>query len=63
MGARPVDVLRTVVVPGALPYIFTGLQIAMGVAWFSLVAGDWRGRSSMNPLSSCSTNHSAASMH
>lgn len=40
LGARPVDVLRTVVVPGALPYIFTGLQIAMGVAWFSLVAGE-----------------------
>jgi NitT/TauT family transport system permease protein len=40
LGARPVDVLRTVIVPGALPYIFTGLQIAMGVAWFSLVAGE-----------------------
>ncbi|WP_083864862.1 ABC transporter permease [Nocardia brevicatena] len=40
LGARPVDVLWTVVVPGALPYIFTGLQIAMGVAWFSLVAGE-----------------------
>ena len=26
--------------PGALPFIFTGLQIAMGVAWFSLVAGE-----------------------
>jgi NitT/TauT family transport system permease protein len=40
LGAGPWDVLRTVVVPGALPYIFTGLQIAMGVAWFSLVAGE-----------------------
>lgn len=40
LGARPVDVLRTVVMPGALPYIFTDLQIAMGVAWFSLVAGE-----------------------
>ena len=40
LGARPRDVFRTVVVPGALPYIFTGLQIAMGVAWFSLVAGE-----------------------
>ena len=26
--------------PGALPYVITGLQIAMGVAWFSLVAGE-----------------------
>ena len=40
LGARPRDVFATVVVPGALPYIFTGLQIAMGVAWFSLVAGE-----------------------
>ena len=40
LGARPREVFRTVIVPGALPYIFTGLQIAMGVAWFSLVAGE-----------------------
>jgi NitT/TauT family transport system permease protein len=33
-------VVRTVVIPGALPSLFTGLQIAMGVAWFSLVAGE-----------------------
>lgn len=46
LGARRWDVFRHVVVPGALPYIFTGLQISIGVAWFSLVAaemvsGDW----------------------
>ncbi|MDA8110416.1 MAG: ABC transporter permease [Betaproteobacteria bacterium] len=40
LGARPLDVLRDVVVPGALPFIFTGLQIAMGLAWMSLVAGE-----------------------
>jgi NitT/TauT family transport system permease protein len=40
LGARPRDVFRDVVVPGALPYVLTGLQIAMGVAWFSLVAGE-----------------------
>ena len=32
--------LIRVIVPGALPFIFTGLQIAMGVAWFSLVGGE-----------------------
>ena len=26
--------------PGALPFIFTGLQISVGVAWFSLVAAE-----------------------
>jgi NitT/TauT family transport system permease protein len=40
LGARPRDVFRTVVIPGALPYVITGLQVAMGVAWFSLVAGE-----------------------
>jgi NitT/TauT family transport system permease protein len=34
------DVLRHVILPGALPHIFTGLQIAMGAAWFSLAAGE-----------------------
>jgi NitT/TauT family transport system permease protein len=40
LGSKSKDVFRHVVIPGALPYIFTGLQIAMGVAWFSLVAGE-----------------------
>jgi NitT/TauT family transport system permease protein len=40
LGARPRHIFLRVVVPGALPYIFTGLQISMGVAWFSLVAGE-----------------------
>jgi NitT/TauT family transport system permease protein len=40
LGSRRSDVLWNVIVPGSLPYIFTGLQIAMGVAWFSLVAGE-----------------------
>jgi NitT/TauT family transport system permease protein len=40
LGAQPRDVFRDVVIPGALPYIVTGLQVAMGLAWFSLVAGE-----------------------
>lgn len=40
LGAKPKDILRDVIIPGALPSIFTGLQIAMGAAWFSLVAGE-----------------------
>ena len=38
--ARPRPCCGTVVIPGSLPYIFTGLQIGMGVAWFSVVAGE-----------------------
>lgn len=40
LGARGWQVFWHVVIPGSLPFIFTGLQIAMGVAWFSLVAGE-----------------------
>lgn len=40
LGASNADILRDVVIPGAMPSIFTGLQIAMGAAWFSLVAGE-----------------------
>jgi sulfonate transport system permease protein len=40
LGYRQWQVLWRVVVPGALPTIFTGLEIAMGVAWFSLVGGE-----------------------
>jgi sulfonate transport system permease protein len=40
LGAAPRDVLRTVIVPGALPYVTTGMKIAIGVSWFSLVAGE-----------------------
>lgn len=32
--------LMHVIIPGALPYIFVGLQIAMGACWFSLVASE-----------------------
>jgi NitT/TauT family transport system permease protein len=40
LGSKPHQVFWHVVVPGSLPFIFTGLQISMGVAWFSLVAAE-----------------------
>ncbi len=40
LGSKPKDIFFNVVVPGALPFIFTGLQISIGVAWFSLVAAE-----------------------
>jgi len=40
LGAKRWQVFRHVIVPGAMPYIFTGLQISVGVAWFSLVAAE-----------------------
>ena len=40
LGASRAQVFRHVIIPGALPFIFTGLQISVGVAWFSLVAAE-----------------------
>lgn len=40
LGSSRLQVFRHVVVPGAMPYIFTGLQISIGVNWFSLVAAE-----------------------
>jgi len=40
LGASRRQVFFHVVLPGALPFIFTGLQISVGVAWFSLVAAE-----------------------
>ncbi|MFQ3790240.1 ABC transporter permease [Halomonas sp. A29] len=40
LGANNTAILWHVVLPGALPSIVAGLAIGMGVAWFSLLAGE-----------------------
>jgi NitT/TauT family transport system permease protein len=40
LGANRWQTFRHVIIPGALPFIFTGLQISIGVSWFSLVAAE-----------------------
>lgn len=40
LGAKPLDVFREVILPGALPSIVTGLSIGMGTSWFSLVTAE-----------------------
>lgn len=51
LGYSRWQILKRVVIPGALPFVFTGLQIAMGVAWFSLVGGELiAGRSGLGYL-------------
>ncbi|MDZ4842395.1 MAG: ABC transporter permease [Hyphomicrobium aestuarii] len=40
LGARKLQIFRHVVLPAALPNIATGLSVGMGVAWFSLLAGE-----------------------
>ncbi len=40
MGARPVTVLAKVVFPSALPSIFTGLRLGIGVAWTAVIVAE-----------------------
>jgi NitT/TauT family transport system permease protein len=40
LGAREVSIFREVYFPSALPQIFTGLTVGMGVAWVSLIAAE-----------------------
>jgi NitT/TauT family transport system permease protein len=40
LGANRWQILRHIVLPGALPSIYTGLINAMGLAWVSLVAAE-----------------------
>jgi NitT/TauT family transport system permease protein len=40
LGATPWQVFRHVVLPGALPAIFTGLALGMGISWETVVAAE-----------------------
>lgn len=40
LGFSEWAILWHVIIPGAMPFIFVGLQIAMGACWFSLVAAE-----------------------
>jgi len=40
LGASNTSIMWHVILPGALPSIMAGMAIGMGVAWFSLLAGE-----------------------
>jgi NitT/TauT family transport system permease protein len=40
LGAGEFKLFWNVILPGALPHIFTGLAVGMGVAWVSLIAAE-----------------------
>src|SRR5581483_602868 len=40
MGIGRATILRTVVVPGALPSIAVGLRIGLGIAWTAIIAAE-----------------------
>jgi NitT/TauT family transport system permease protein len=39
-GARDINVLRKVVLPAALPTIYTGMRVGMGIGWMCVVAAE-----------------------
>ena len=46
LGASEWQILKRVVLPAALPQIFTGIRIGFGVGWMALVAAELVGASS-----------------
>ena len=40
LGANEPQLFWSVILPGSLPHIFTGLAVGMGVAWVSLIAAE-----------------------
>lgn len=40
MGASPVQLLFRVVLPAALPSVFTGLRIGLGIAWTAVIVAE-----------------------
>lgn len=43
LGANRINILRKVVIPGALPSIVTGMRIGLGIGWMSIVAAEMVG--------------------
>ncbi len=40
LGATPATVFRRIILPGALPSIFTGMTVGMGITWSVLIAAE-----------------------
>lgn len=40
LGSKPNDVFRHVILPGALPSVFTGMTVGMGLTWVMVVAAE-----------------------
>ena len=43
LGAKKLDILKKVVLPGSLPSIVTGMRIGLGIGWMSSVAAEMIG--------------------
>jgi len=43
LGATPLEILKTIVVPGIRPHVLTGIRLALGVAWIVIVPAEMLG--------------------
>ena len=43
LGARSIDIFRTIIIPASIPGIFNGLRLGMGICWAYLVLGELTG--------------------
>jgi NitT/TauT family transport system permease protein len=43
LGASPLEILRSIVVPGIRPQVLTGIRLALGVAWIVIVPAEMLG--------------------
>lgn len=46
MNLNGIEIFKEVIIPGALPHIFTGLRIGLGVGWMWVIAAEMIGASS-----------------
>jgi len=46
MGLKRYEFFKEIILPGALPSIFTGLRIGIGTAWMALIAAEMIGATS-----------------
>ena len=40
LGANSFQVFTTVILPASIPYVFSGLQVALGTSWATVVAAE-----------------------
>ena len=43
LGATPLEILKTIVVPGIRPHVLTGIRLALGVAWIVILPAEMLG--------------------
>jgi NitT/TauT family transport system permease protein len=43
MGVKPIRSIFTIVLPGSMPHIVTGLRLGLGISWAYLVLGELSG--------------------